>query len=416
MDFIDFLQSSINSLQARMVSLLGEAWIANFISLVFGVLGAIAFFMQLPRKIKPIVMQSGDVVFHITKKNSYNNQSWLDLEKIELTLSISNLKNAVGIMEDMFVRVYCSDSFNPETVVYFPSKIITEENENDFTPFVLGPNSHTSMKIIFGQVEHSRSEKEISTKNHYIIDLFYKIKGKKRPYTIKSIYTYNDGNITNGKMKLKNLTMNIERDKYYKNLRKTEKTAYNGIINFYFDNLQSDIKYRLYYMPKKYFFGLFETISLLLKYVLTNIFAIVISKRIIIGEGRKVRQPRFSWGNKEHRLIAEKTMEKVYLHIEKLIKEINNKTNNDDDKIFLILQENNYLLQRHGKEIKIYMPGDSSIIAHDGNIEKAISIMYDLKESRWGIKYWSYKNKFITPYNMAINILNYFVLQSIVKR
>jgi len=411
---MDFFQNLINLFQERMFKLLGETWIANFIGLVMGFLGTIAFFMQIPKKIKPIVMQFGDVIFHVTEKK-VNDQVWLYLDKIELSISISNLKNAVGIMEDMFVRVYCSDSYNPETVVYFPGKIITEGNEKDFTPFILGPNSHMSMKIIFGQVEHRRSVKTISTKNHYIIDLFYKIKGIKKPYAIKSIYTYNDGKIADDKLTLKNLSMNIERDKYYKNLRKPYKSTYNGIINFYFNNLLGDIKYRLYYLPKRYFFGLFETIALLLKYALTNIFAVVISKRVIISEGRKVRQPRIIWGNKEHRLITEKTMKEVYLHIEKLINEINNKTNNDD-KIFLILQENNFLLQRHSKEIEVYMPGDSSIYAHDRNIEKIIYVKYDLEESRWGIKYWSYKNKFITPYNMAINILNHFVLHSIVKR
>ena len=409
---MDFLQDFINSFQAKMVTLLGETWIANFISLVLGLLGTIAFFMQLPKKIKPIVMQFGDVVFHITEKKVHD-RAWLNLNKIELSISISNLKNAAGIMEDMFVRVYCYDSYNPETVVYFPNKIITEENENDFTPFILGPNSHTSMKIIFGQVEHRRSEKTISAEAHYIIDLFYKIKGIKKPYAIKSIYTYNDGKITDGKLILKNLSMNIERDKYYKNLRKTEKTTYNGIINFYFNKLLGDIKYRIYFLPRKYFLGLFETITLLLKYVLTNIFAIVISKRVIINEGKKVKQPRISWGNKENRSITEKTMKEVYLHINKLINEINNKTN-ENDKIFIITQDSNFLLQRHSKEIQIYMAGDSSIIAHDQDIEKIIYIEYELKESRWGIKYWSYKKKFITPNNMAINILNYFLLHSII--
>jgi len=414
MDFIDFLQNFINSFQAKMVSLLGETWMANFISLLMGLLGTIAFFMQLPRKIKPVVMQFGDVIFHITEKRAHD-QVWLDLDKIELSVSISNLKISVGIMEDMFVRVYCSDSFNPETVVYFPTKIITEENENDFTPFILGPNSHTSMKIIFGQVENSRSVKTVTTENHYIIDLFYKIKDKKKPYAIKSIHTYNNGKIIDDKLTLKNQTMNIRRDKYYRNLRKTYKSTYNGIINLFFSNLLRKIKYRLYYLPKRYFFGLFETIALLLKYVFTNIFAIVISKRIIISEGKKVRQPRITWGNKEHREITKKTMKEVYTHIDKLINEINDKTKHDD-KIFLILEENNFLLQRHGEEIEVYMPGDSSIYAHDRKIEKIIYIKYELEESKWGIKYWIYKKQFITPYNMAINILNYFVLHSIVKR
>lgn len=415
MDFIDFLQNFINSFQAGMVSLLGEAWIANLISLVMSLLGTIAFFMQFPKKLKPIVMQFGDVFFHITEKKLDNNQSWLDLDKIELSVSISNLKNAVGIMEDMFVRVYCSDSYNPETVVYFPSKTITGEDENDFTPFILGPNSHTSMKIIFGKVEQYRSGKTISSKNHYIIDLFYKIKGKRKPYAIKSIYTFNDGKIVDGKLTLKNQTMNIERGKYYKNVKKTEKTTYKGIINVYFEKLLTSIKYRIYYLPKRYFFGLFETIALLIKYALTNTFAIVISKRVIISGGRKVWQPRITFGNKEHRAITEKTMKEVYLYIDKLIKEINDKADNDD-KISLISNENNFLLQRHGNEIEVYMPGDSSIYAHDQKIEKVFYVKYELEESKWGIKYWSYKNKFITPYNMAINILNYFVLYSIVRR
>jgi hypothetical protein len=411
---MDFLQNIINPFQAKMITLLGETWIANFISLIMGLLGTIAFFMQLPKKIKPIVMQYGDVIFHITEKNAYQ-QIWYDLDKIELSLSISNLKNAVGIMEDMFVRVYSSDTYNPETVVYFPSKIITEGIENNYTSFILGPNSHISMKIIFGQVEHSRSEKIISLKNHYIIDLFYKIKGVKKPYSIKSIYTYNDGNISDNKLILKNLTMNTERDKYYKKLKKTYKTSYNGIINYFFTQLLKDIKYKFYYLPKRYFFGLFETVAIFVKYVLTNIVAIIISKKILISEGRKIRQVGFSFENKEHRSVTEKTLKVIYLYIDKIIKEINNKMN-EDDKIFLIPQKNDFLLQRFGKEIKVYMPGDSSIYAQVLNNEKTINIQYDLKESKWGIKYWSYNNRFITPYNMAINVLNYFILHSIVKR
>jgi len=108
-------------------------------------------------------------------------------------------------------------------------------------------------------------------------------------------------------------------------------------------------------------------------------------------------------------------MKEVYLHIDKLIKEINDKTNKDDE-ISLISHGNDFLLQRHGVEIEVYMPGDSAIYAHDRKIEKIFYVKYELEENKWGIRYWSYKNKFITPYNMAINILNYFVLYSIVRR
>jgi hypothetical protein len=411
---MEFLQNIINLIQEKMVSLLGEAWMANFIALIMGVFGTFAFFMQLPKKIKPLVMQFGDIIFYITKKTNQNNV-WFDLNKIELSISISNLKNAVGIMEDFFVRVYSTDSYNPETVIYFPTKIIIEGNENDYTPFILSPNSHISMKIIFGQVEHRRSEKTITLENNYMIDLYYKIKDTKKPYAIKSILTYNNGKIVDDKLILKNLNMNIVRDKYYKKLKKINTTSYKGIINYFFKNLMSDIRFNFYYTPKKYIVGFFETIIIYLVYVVTNIFAILVSKKIIISEGRKVRKVNISFGNKEHRVIAERTLRKMYSYIEKLIGEINNKMV-DEDKVILISQKNSFILQRFGKEINIYMPGDSSIYAQVLKTENPINIQYNIKESKWGIKYWSYNNKFITPYNMTITILNYFILHSLVKR
>ncbi|MDR2535358.1 MAG: hypothetical protein LBD29_04910, partial [Treponema sp.] len=141
---MSIIQEIINSLQTKMVALLGETWIANGISLIMGVLGTIAFFMQMPRKIKPIAIQYGDIALKVEEINS-NRYHWIRLTGIELFLSLSNLKNAVGIIEDIFVRIYTTESYNPETDRYHATTISIDGNEATFVPFVLSPNSHISI-------------------------------------------------------------------------------------------------------------------------------------------------------------------------------------------------------------------------------------------------------------------------------
>ena len=412
--FILFWQNILAEFQGQMIDVLGEAWIANVISLIMGILGTIAFFMQIPKKVKPIVIQYGDIIFKVEEKNAHGRH-WVTLKGIELFLSISNLKNAVGIMEDMFVRIYTTDSYNPETVIYYITKRTIDGNEDNFTPFVLNPNSHISMKATFGQVEQSRSEKNISLDKNYAVDLYCKLIGIKKPFSIKSIITYNNSEIVNNELVLKNLNMNIERDKYSKELGNIYRATYKGIINFHFTNLFHDVKYYTYYIPKRYFIGIFESLFFLLTYAVSNSIAFFVNKRIIINEGKIIRSPRIRFGNSEHRLLMEKTMVVISKQIEKMLETINNGLK-DEDKISLSTQGNNFTLTRFGKELKIYAPGDSAIYAQILENENTINIRYEIKESQWKIKYWSHNNRFITPYNMAINILNYFVLHTIVRR
>jgi len=411
---IEFIQNVFSGIQSKMLVILGEAWIANVISLIMGILGTLAFFMQIPKKIKPVVIQYGDIIFKVEEKNSHGRH-WITLTGIELYLSVSNIKNAVGIMEDIFVRIYTTDSYNPETVIYYITKKTIDGIEDDFTPFILSPNSNISMKAFFGQVEQRRSEKIISLDRNYTVDIYYKIKDIKKPFSLKSIITFNNSKIDNNQLILKNLSMNIERDKYYKVLKKIYRSTYKGITNFHFTNLIQNIRYYFLYKPKQFFIGFFETLLFILKYIITNIIALFITRKIILKEGRKIRQPKITFGNKEHRLLMEKTMKNISKCIEKLIEGLNNGIK-DENKIVFSLQGNGFNLTRFGKVIQTYAPGDSSIYAQVLDNENTINIHYQIKESRWGIKYWSYNNKFITPYNMAINILNYFALYTIVKR
>jgi hypothetical protein len=412
--FIEFFQNVSCLIQAKMLSLLGEEWIANVISLIMGILGTIAFFMQIPKKIKPVVIQYGDIIFNIEGKNSHNRQ-WITLTGIELFISVSNLRNAVGILEDIFVRVYTTDSYNPEIAIYYVTRRTIDGNEDNFTPFILNPNSHISMEVLFGQVEQGRSEKIISLDKNYAIDICYKIKGMKKPFCLKSIITYNNSNIVNNKLVLKNLSMNIERDKYVNKLGKIYRSSYQGITHFHFSNLFYNIKYFFYSSPRRYFIGLFETLMFMFKYIITNFIAFIVSKKIIIKEGKIVRQRKFSFGNKDHRSLTEKTMNNISKHIKKIIDTINDGIK-DEDKIYFSSQENDFILRRFGEEIKIYIPGDSSIYAQVLENENTINIHYTIKNSRWGIKYWTCNNRFITPYNMAIKILNYFILHTLVRR
>lgn len=405
---------AINEVQSKMISFLGEAWFANGISLIMGILGTFAFFMQKQKKIKPTVIQYGDIIFNVTEKNSFNRHL-IDLNSIELNLSITNLKNAVGIMEDIFVRVYATESYQPETVIYFAKKITVDEKENDYTPFILSPNSHVSMKVLFGQVEHGRSEKTITLDNNYALDIFYKLKGIKKPFNLNSIITFNKGKINGNRLELINLSMTVERDKYYKVRKKTYRSTYKGIINYFVVNIVHDIKRYIYYLPKRYFLGFFETLIYLFMFVITNVFAFFVSKRIILYEGKKFRRVMITVGNKEHRLVKENTIKKVFSYTDNLIKEMNEGLK-DENKIMLTMQENGFDLCRFGKTLSVYSPGDSSIYAQVLESENKINLRFEIKESKWGIKYWSYEGKLITQYNIAIKILNYFTLHTIVKR
>ena len=410
---IDFLYFILAETQTKLIAFLGEQYLSNGISLIMGILGTIAFFMQKQKKIKPIVMQNGDITFNVTEKN-VNDNYLVYLNSVELYLTISNLKNAIGIMEDVFVRIYPTGTYQPETVIYFANKKKIEDKESEFTPFIISPNSHISIKIEFGQVEHNRSEKIITLEKHYALDVFYKINGIRKPIMLKTIFTYNLGKIENNKLELKNLSIIAERDKYYKVKNKIYKSTYKGIINFYLNNRLHKIKRYIFYIPKRYLFGLFETIFYFLKFVITNIISFVISKKIIIREGRKIANPNIHVGNEQHRVLNDKTINKLFTHIERIIEEMNEELL-DDNKILITRQDNKLVLTRFLRKLEIYQPGDSSICIHIGKGENIINLRFEIKESKWGIKYWSYEGKFITQYNMAIKILNYFTLYALIQ-
>jgi hypothetical protein len=410
---MNLLRLILNEIQTKLISFLGEQYLANGISLIMGILGTIAFFLQKQKKIKPIIVQTGDITFNVTTKNM-NNNTWIDLNSIELLLTISNPRNAIGILEDIFIRIYATDSYQPETVIYFANKKIIEDKKSEFTPFIISPNSNVSMKVEFGQVQHNRSEKTITLKDHYALDVFYKIKGIRKPIMMKTIFTYNVGKIENNQLEVKNLSMSIERDKYYKVRNKIYRSTYKGIINLYFDNKIYKIKRRIYYIPKQYIFGIFEIIICFCQFIITNAIAFLISKRIIVNEGRKIVNPKFSIGNAQHRLFCDKTLDRLFVYIEKIINDMNEGLL-DDNKIIITRQGNKFEISRFLKKLEVYQPGDSSIYAYVRDGENKINLHFEIKESNWGLYYWSYENKFITQYNMAIKILNYFTLHTLIR-
>ena len=411
---MDYIINATNVIKTGIVFFFGEAWFANVITFVMGIFGTLAFFSQKQKKLKPIVMQHGNIAFIVTEKN-IRGEKYIYLNGIELSLGISNLKNAIGILEDLFVRIYTTDSYQPETVFYFATKLTIDDKESDFTPFILSPNSHVSMKVLFGQVEQYRSEKIIDLSNQYAIDIFYKLKGTNKPLQLTSITIFNKGEIVNNRLDLLNLSLNIKRDKYYKVRDKTYNTNYKGLTNFYFNKIFDNLKIYLFYMPKRYILGFFETIFYLIMFIFTNMIAFFISKKIIIHEGKNIRSPKITCGNKEHRVETEKIINKIYICVEKLTNEMNDGLSKND-KIVLNKQQNSFVLSRFGKQINVYPPGDSSIYAQILENEKQIDLKFELKKSSWGIKYWCCDGKFITKYNIAIKIIDYFTLATLIRR
>jgi hypothetical protein len=410
---MEWIKETLEKFSLKMVGLLGTNWIANSISLAMGVLGTFSFFMQLPKRIRPIVIQYGDVVLTVDEHNARGRQ-WLSLNAIELLLIITNLKNAVGVIEDMFVRVYTTDSFNPETVIYFPTKKTIDGNEFDFSSFVLNPNSEYTMKICFGQVEQTRSEKIIAIDKQYAFDIYYKIKGRMKIFKLKTIVTFNNQNIENSKITLKNINMNIQRSKYYKRLKKIYRATYDGILDYIVQDKLFELKYNLLILPKRYFLGFFETVYYFLKYVFSNVFAYFINRPLIKNFIRKVRKVKITLGNEFYREFTKKTFVKMVKIIITIINDINNGLP-EEDKIGINNENTRLRLNRFGKEITIYMPGDSMILAQVIEEENTINIEYQLRKSKWCIMYWSCNKKMITIYNMALKIINYFGLYTNIK-
>jgi hypothetical protein len=358
-------------------------------------------------------MQYGNVVLTVDE-HTVRNRQWLSLNAIELLLTITNLKNAVGVIEDMFVRVYTTDSFNPETVIYYPNKKIVDGNEFDFSSFVLNPNSEFTMKMYFGQVEQRRSEKIIAIDKQYAFDVYYKIKGRQKLFKLETIVTFNNQKIENNKIILKNINMDIQRDKYYKKLKKIYRATYDGILDYIIRDKLFNLKYNLLLLPRRYFLGFFETVYYCLKYGFSNVFAHFINRPLITNFAKKIRNIKITSGNKFHREITENTLKKMI----KIIIAITNDINNglpDEDKIGINNENTRLKLNRFGKEITIYMPGDSTILAQVIEQENMINIEYQLNKSKWCIMYWSYNKKMITIYNMALKIINYFGLYTNVK-
>jgi hypothetical protein len=406
-----FLKTIWEFISTQVTPIFDEDWFANSISLAGGILGTIAFFMQLPKKIKPIAINTGNIEFEISEQGTAE-QRIVKLESVKLSIVFSNSKKAFGVIEDVFIRIYTSGSFTPESVLYFPTSQITNGKTDAFTPIVLQPNSSASMLLVFGKLEETRSSKFISVDQHYIVDVFYKLRGRSKTMRIPSIYTYNPSEVVNGKIVLKNITQEVSRSSYINKLAPITKSLYKGVLGYVFTMAGHRIKRYIITLPINAILGIFESFTQITIATISNIIAYSIKRPIIIRYLKKIRTIRFKFGNSELKPITISAFDKIIQHIDKATTDINGSIPKTDHLLFKI-EPGRGTLERNNKKIIIYMPGDTSIYAHDVASESALSLKFELNKNRWGFNYWTYNNNIITPFNIALMILNYFGFYSI---
>lgn len=388
------------------ICIISEDWFANSIGLIGGVLGALAFFFQLPKRLKPVIITNGDVEFIIQEKQN-NGHHWATLESIQLSISITNQKNAYGIIEDIFIRVYSSDSFNPVADLYFPTKICIENYESVFTPIVLNPESLVNLRITFSESESGKSKKVIDENNSYIVDIYYKLRGKKKTICLPSIITFRSKDKKDNLLLLKNMTRVIERQKYSKKLGKLYSSNYDGILGYVIQDIKLAIKYKLFLNPKNTIKDFVLTIVYFFHTMFSNLIAVIVIKPIIIGQSKNPFKHRVTFGDPEKKPITQKHFQRLLKYTEDIVKQIN-KNIVTENCIIIEKTDKKMILRRKDKKLDIYMPGDTSIYAQVLESENTINLQFELKKNKIGLFYWIYNKKKISIYNMAILIINYF--------
>lgn len=371
-------------------------FLINLVGVIGGLFGFISFIsLQLSKKLKLSAFFSNEIILNLDTSDSH-------LESIILPFSIQNRANKNFSVTDIYIKIYDNASYTPDPDIYHITKYDVDSNYEPFTVLQVDSYSTEYLTAILDENLLGRSKMNVFQNNTYTIEPFFVINGKKL-YRLPRIESFTIHNITNHQIQLSSVTKSLENNKIENKIlkRKMKTHIYGRVLNhlkydcFYF------IKYKIILMPicflKEFLYKLLFCAKSFLSF-LNHKFLVKTLFKHYVNKNHKSKTEIIS----EPQSDTLDAFDKLYKILDKSIKSFNN-TN-----IKISRVNNEIELQKNNQTIKIYMPGDSAIMAHEVVENSKLQLKFRLYKN-YCFEYWVYKNKRISLYKMATIILDYVI-------
>jgi hypothetical protein len=380
---------------------------ANVIGFAGGILGAVAFFSQLPKKVKPLF-------FNSEYTNIYLGTDGSTIEKIESKFVLHNASNKYCIITDVFAKIYESDSYTPDEDIYHATEVSKEDKPSSFTAIYVQPNETCEFDIILGENTSGRSKKRLYEERSYTIEVYFVIDGK-RLYMLPRDDTFTIKVKKDERIVLKSLTKAVKREKYERTIKKEKKhiSFYKGVINRFLADVGHFIKYKIIKRPIWIVRDIIQWVILrpyfLYLFLKNKVLTVTVFKRY----GMRTFRTVVTSGDASKRTVSEKTINKLSKKLNKMI--INIKTKNGNDAISIRSNDREIDLSKNKFTLHLYISGDGYINAHELKKESIIQLHFEYKD-KYIFSYWNYNNRIVSISEMANIIFNYFIDGSLYSR
>jgi hypothetical protein len=389
------------------IELLRDSAITNILALIGGLFGFIAFIMQLPRTIKPLLFENEKTFIYLGEDSS-------TIDKIELNFSIHNKSKKNCIITDIFARIYENDSYTPDDDVYHVTGIKNNEVIQDFTVLYIPSNNVSTFNIELADNSIGRPKKKFQNGRSYTTEIYCIMYNKKMNMFFKS-ESFSVNEIVDNIIKLKSITKTLARGKFEDKIANRKKVIYyhNGIVYRFFSECYHFIKNRIIVYPLLIIYDIIKWVLLRPYFFLLIIRNVILSKTIFIKYGI-ITNKTLSFFEKENRKKNESPLKELGYYLNKSITRINKKSNSEN--IFMEEKETEITLTKNGLIVYIYLvPIGGNINVQELSEKARINLhFFYFKKILFG--YWYYNKRIINIREMATVILNYFIDASLYRR
>ncbi|WP_010568233.1 hypothetical protein [Leptospira broomii] len=160
------------------------AWLALIVS-------SFTLYQTFLRKFDPRVFVSPNLKIKFKESEATPNKHIIDF--VCCDISISNSKNAYGVIDAILLRIYSSKALSPFSITLFGSELanLDEKEYNRFVPIVLAPKSFLSKVIKFSTTsENVTNAAQLKKGSFYYFEIYYKLEKRKKLKLARRIFVY----------------------------------------------------------------------------------------------------------------------------------------------------------------------------------------------------------------------------------
>lgn len=393
--------------------------ISTALGIIGGLLGAYTFIdtYALPFKPRFII---GDRAYLVFSKNQAN---YTYLSSLIIRFDIFNHRNKLGLIEDVFVRIYDSRKLEAAVIDLFPIANLEElpvSREDVISATRLSPASlaipnKSSKTMILEMAQEKFHHGSISSSAYLQMEALYKNpKGKWKKFARVALHPVFEESSTHGDVTIYNFSLTnrfSEREKLKRKRIKTKVHSYKGLANLYISRWISKANWtvvsRLRALPTSARYAMLLFVATLTRTVSEHI------EWPITRNKAATKHPfKFTVGNAAH---AQQTA----LFFSEIRDTLRNKVdhlNSLSDIAIEMDAENDareFVVKKGEIKLKIYIGGDGFIGVHQLSVNSTMGEMiFTLKIAQYPFNrfIWNLSGKPVFATTVATRILDYLAL------